>query len=272
MKFVYEYRTSDNVQHSAAISAPTRDAAFAVLREKGIRPIRLADAPGFFNKLFGKGKRWIAIGVLCVLCLVLCFSLYTLRSSFFTLHSSLTEPLARQQIYGDPAVLTECWKNNWAGVFAHLGDRLLAAYAEPGGRPPAEYQRPTRGASDFCEFMGDALDRALEVDSPPVDGDSEEVRKMKRIVAGMKDELRAYIADGGTSRLYVERLIMRQAEEIAIRQRISNELATAYVRGSMTAADQTAANRELRGMGLLPITDFELKRKVEEISPKPIDK
>lgn len=67
MKFVYEYRTSDNVRHNATVSAPDRDAAFARLKARGIRPSRLEDAPGFFNKLFGKGKRWIAIAVLTIL-------------------------------------------------------------------------------------------------------------------------------------------------------------------------------------------------------------
>ena len=64
MKFNYEYRTSDNVRHTGVIAASDREAAFAALKAQGIRPGCLAEAPGFFNKLFGKGKRWLAIGVL----------------------------------------------------------------------------------------------------------------------------------------------------------------------------------------------------------------
>lgn len=64
MKFVYEYRTSDNVRHEATVSAVSRDAAFALLKERGIRPSRIEEAPGFFNILFGKGKRWLVIVIL----------------------------------------------------------------------------------------------------------------------------------------------------------------------------------------------------------------
>lgn len=66
MRFLYTYRTSDNVEHEGAISASSRDAAYAALRERGIRAGRVTEAPGFFNKLFGKGKRWLAIGALAV--------------------------------------------------------------------------------------------------------------------------------------------------------------------------------------------------------------
>ena len=66
MKFVYEYRTSDNALHHGSVAAADRDAAFAALKARGVRPARLVEAPGFLNKLFGKGKRWIAIAVLSV--------------------------------------------------------------------------------------------------------------------------------------------------------------------------------------------------------------
>lgn len=41
MDFVYIYKTSDGARHEARISAPGRDDAFAALRERGIRPIKL---------------------------------------------------------------------------------------------------------------------------------------------------------------------------------------------------------------------------------------
>ena len=46
MRFAYSYKTSDNVRHEAEIDAPGRDAAFAALREMGIRPIRVVAAGG----------------------------------------------------------------------------------------------------------------------------------------------------------------------------------------------------------------------------------
>lgn len=64
MKFNYEYRTSDNKLHGGVVCAASREDAFTALKARGINPARVVEAPGFFNKLFGKGKRWIAIGVL----------------------------------------------------------------------------------------------------------------------------------------------------------------------------------------------------------------
>ena len=82
MKFLYEYRTSDNAKHSGTICAASRDAAYAAIKELGVRPSRVVEAPGFFNKLFGKGKRWLAIGVLGASCLVLgAFALYEAQST-----------------------------------------------------------------------------------------------------------------------------------------------------------------------------------------------
>ena len=70
MKFLYEYRTSDNIKHSASICASSQEAAYAALKKQGIKPCRFAEAPGIFNKVFGKGKRWIAIIILSIVCIV----------------------------------------------------------------------------------------------------------------------------------------------------------------------------------------------------------
>ena len=75
MKFNYEYRTSDNKLHAGSVRAATREDAFSALKARGINPARVTEAPGFFNKLFGKGKRWIAI---CVLALALVLALAAL--------------------------------------------------------------------------------------------------------------------------------------------------------------------------------------------------
>ena len=76
MKFLYEYRTSDNAKHSGTICAGSRDAAYAAIKALGVRPSRVVEAPGFFNKLFGKGKRWIAISLLAAVAVVLVCQLH----------------------------------------------------------------------------------------------------------------------------------------------------------------------------------------------------
>ena len=98
MKFNYEYRTSDNRLHEGVIRSANREEAFAVLKARGIRPGRVVEAPGFFNKLFGKGKRWLAIVFLAVALIVaVVFLLKRPRS-----------PLPQQMDYDvDPAILEQ---------------------------------------------------------------------------------------------------------------------------------------------------------------------
>lgn len=101
MKFVYEYRTSDNIRHEATVSASNRDVAFAVLKERGIRPSRLEEAPGFFNRLLGKGKRWLAIVVLFVLLVITTLTLIRRDREFVTRARELdTEILSQLEAAG----------------------------------------------------------------------------------------------------------------------------------------------------------------------------
>ena len=245
MKFLYEYRTSANERKSGVIRASSRDAAYSLLRGKGIKPTRVTDAPGVFNKLFGKGKRWLAIGVLSIALLALLTSSFLLSPSSFSLE--------RQQIYGDPAILRQYAESGWIEVFPNGGDRLLAAFAQPGLAVDAAYRIPQRGASAFVEYYAAQLAAVVNVEVPIVDDDGEEVRTMKRIVAGMKAELREYLADGGTSAKYFKRLLARQEEESQFRQRASAEVGAEIERGGDAKALLRERNAELRTMGILPV-------------------
>ena len=235
MKFLYEYRTSDNAKHNGVIRAADREAAYALLKKQGIKPSRFSEAPGVFNKLFGKGKRWIAIGVLGAACVVLTV---IIRSPPATPPAATSLP--RHQIYGDSAWVEMCEATGYANVFSGAGERLLARFAQPGvaARPPRSF--------DPGELVA-ALDRRCEV----LPTDTREVRELKLVVEGMKDELRDYLADGvGTPATYVERLKERQAEECAIVERVRRELETesnGYVR--------SMKNEELRMRGLPTIPE-----------------
>ena len=75
MKFEYEYRTCDNERKSGMISARDREAVFVTLKAQGINPSRVREAPGVFNRLFGKGKRYLVIAFLGIICLALAVAL-----------------------------------------------------------------------------------------------------------------------------------------------------------------------------------------------------
>lgn len=241
MKFVYEYRTRDNVHHEGVINAASRDAAFAALKMQGIRPGRVVEAPGFFNKLFGKGKRWIAIGVLGIALAVAIWMLCSIEGVEATEED-------RSQIYGDPSILQRCVAEGWANVFDSDADRFLARFAQPGDEVTVD-----------VPAIKSKMSKALAEAGKPVEvfqSDSEEVRKMKRIVNGMKRELAQYIADGGTPEVYIERLAERQSVEARIVSHVKSELAILERRGEKTndraelVARWNEHNRLLREMGM----------------------
>lgn len=249
MKFRFEYRTSDNVRHTDVIVASDREAAFTALKARGIRPGRLEEAPGFFNKLFGKGKRWLAISVLGVLCVVLAIvsvkAIRSQHSALSTLNSTLA-PLAldatmRRQILGDSAIIEKGIKTGWDDVFAEEGERFLASFAIPG--VPAGLRNTTE----------DAIRAALERKVEPTDADTIEARQVKAIVEGMKAELRRFLSRKGTIVEYGQRLVARQEEEIGYYNRAKTEIDQAKARGrSQKEVDVlwTKWNDRLRQMGI----------------------
>lgn len=237
MKFRYEYRTRDNAKHEGVIDAPDREGVFAALKAQGVRPSFVAEVPGFFNKLFGKGKRWIAIGLLSA-CLVAALALVFTYQSLVEEANPLTA--GRNQVYGDPSALQAHEANGWAEVLPDAGDRLLAAFAQPGrDAPPVDLKSlPSVGTS----FVGISAD------------DPAEAVQMKRIVNGMKTELADYLAAGGTVALYVERLVERQKVEKNIRlykigemERLKGLVESDRVRA---AEKWRKLNEELRAFGL----------------------
>lgn len=227
MKYQFEYRTSDNVCHEDVVIASTREAAFAALKQRGIRPARLHEAPGLANKVFGKGKRWIAIVILSFCTAGLLYYSYvgTAREAR---EDNLSE---RSQIYGDVGVLRRISKDDWSAVFPDKGDRFLARYAIPGVEVLA------------APLIGVEFDLTGDVEVLP--DDLEEVKSIKRIVNGMREELRMYLSEGGTVEGYVKRLNVRQREECRIFNKAKEELRQTH--------DQDVwlkRNAELRTLGL----------------------
>ena len=214
MKFLYQYRTPDNEKHDGVIRAADREAAYALLKQQGIKPCRFAEAPGVLNKLFGKGKRWLAIGVLAVLCGVLAVIVMRDDGNAVGLDATLDSPLRRQPL-GDAAVIDQGIRTGWAEVFDLEGERFLASFAIPG--VPAGQRSTTEGE----------IRKALETPVRRSPNDGIEARQIRAMVEGMKDELREYLADEGTIADYGKELVQRQEQEISYYNRVKTELETA---------------------------------------------
>lgn len=213
MKFLYEYNTKDNVRRRDVVSAADREAAFRELRAMGIRPFNVTEAPGFLNKLLGKGKRWLAIGLLGIGCLVL--TALVLSPSRTSDSASPDTPMPRHQIYGDPALMEEMERTGYTNVLAQAGDRLLARFAQPG------VPVILHGSRQEMESLADALAAAIAVPDaeavPLKNDDVREVRELKLTVLWMRGELRRYLANGiGTPRRYISRLGERQQREVSL--------------------------------------------------------
>ncbi|MBO5906246.1 MAG: hypothetical protein J6Q84_07500 [Kiritimatiellae bacterium] len=222
MKYLYEYRTSDNVIHDGVINARTREEAFSKLKRDGIRPSRLREAPGIFNKLWGKGKRWIAIFVLAVLSLFFLIKNAQRSTGDFggpddggvdsELDKEVVEPTMRRQVWGDAAIIEKGCRTGWEFVFSDMGDRFLASFAIPGVEPAVKNVEE--------RLLYSAIQRDVDI----MEEDGFEVRQIKSMLRGMKKEALAYIKEGGSLSSYVSRLIERQEFEIKMLVRVKGEL------------------------------------------------
>lgn len=230
MKFNYQYRTPDNCQHSGVIRAASRDAAYAALKSRGVRPSRVEEAPGFFNKLLGKGKRWIAIVVLTIVAGIS----IPLALNRHEMPAQMPENCAdRAQLYGDPVVISACMSAGWTNVFSSVLDSFLAAYAIPGD---VEHVREWKGSEPTADDM-----KPTFIDEK----DLAEIQRMKRMVNGLKQECLAYLSDGGSFKSYFKRLVIRQKAERAL-----YESARRQIDRTSDRSVWRAKNAELRAMGL----------------------
>jgi len=128
------------------------------------------------------------------------------------------------------------------------GDRLLAWFAQPGkvmcpkDTPQSEFRRlGDKGAA--------ALESAVRPHIIICGTDSREVRELKQIVNGMREEMREYLANGnGTVRSYWRRLVERTRQEAQIYERTRREL-----ENEKNAAVWEEKNAALRNLGLRTI-------------------
>ena len=240
MRFTYTYRSSDGQRHTAEIEAESRDAAFARVRnELGIKPIKVV-ATGDHATGDGSGKsaaspRWGAFLVIAFIASVLFIALavwwwaarsasapyqpapaqepvtYTVNTPQGPITMQAAEPLPRQMIPGNRQRI----EGDRDNIFTNATERLLSCFAEPGRAVAAPADaRPTEAEFRAC------LREPIRVAS----NELTEHIDLKRIVSGMKREMRAYLAGGGTVDGYLAELEKRQRLEISYRERAEQKL------------------------------------------------
>ncbi len=286
MRFAYTYRSSDGQRHTAEIEAESRDAAFAKVRaELGIKPIKVTAAGGqdTQDNRDTQDKRRVPVlgvvgvlGVLAILALLAFGAWWWLRRAgdgapyqVMTPQGPVTysvaAPLPRQAIPGSRQRLEQAiggpvrHKDGGSpseagqGVFAHAAERWLARYAEPGRWRKGEegLARTRSGASERpapADFEA-ALREPIRIAST----DFTEVVDLKRIVAGMKREMKAYLAGGGTVDGYLAELEKRQRLELSYRERAEQKLGELLKDQKAAYAYWLKANAQLQAMGIYPL-------------------
>ena len=216
---------------------------------------------------------------------------------------SVASPLPRQSIPGDRARIESAVGNRGTGsVFKYPAEAYLARFAEP-GRPvenletwklvgmeisdsqrnvsdPSQASRPSRMSHPKHSATEADFRAALREPIRVASTDFTEVVDLKRIVAGMKREMRSYLAGGGSVEQYLSELSKRQKLEVSYRENAERRLngmlngesafakATADKRGTGNEERETArlrtaygywlkANASLKSMGIyeLPLPD-----------------
>lgn len=249
MKYKYAYKTSDGIRHEASIEAESRDAAFTLLRGKGIRPIKVIAADGSKENgaIYGVRTRSVVFIALSVALLVGIVASFLLRAKSQIQPGFLREQ-TRRQVIGDSAIIDKGIATGWADIFPEEGERFFASFAIPGVKAGLR--------NSTVEELEKALKRRIE--ALPEDG--MEARQIKSMVEGMKAEARAYVKAGGNLLGYGKRLVERQEKEIAIYERTKLDLEKA---SKDLSKDEYLAlweekNKQLRNMGikLIPLEDF----------------
>ena len=247
MKYTYAYKTPDGTRHEASIEAASRDAAFAALREQGIRPIKVVAADGSKanGAPVGVRRRVVVVAILVAVVAAVGATAVFLR---------IVRPAPKVEAFqadqtrrypiGDAAIIEKGILTGWSDVFEHEGDRFLASFAVPGVKAA---QRNTT-----VDEIKSALGRSVSI----ANDDGLEARQIKAMVEGMKAEARAYVVAGGSVVEYGKRLTERQDAEIAAYERTKADLERAKetMRGNALINYWESQNDKLRNLGIRPLT------------------
>ncbi len=204
MKYQYFYQTKDNENRSGWIKARSRENAYALLRKQGVRPYRLVgDDPVNW-------RPWAVAAVIAALAAALvCAVGAALRAG------DDRAPAARAQLYGDASIIAAGVYTDWVDVLKSPLDRFLAAYAQPGSNALA----PLMTADEIAAFPAELSGRVAYVEGEP-----KEIRQLKNIIAGLREEMRAHLASGESVGQYMDFLEERQQKEREFRDHAAESL------------------------------------------------
>ena len=255
MKYTFAYKTSDGVRHEDSLDAESRDEVFQVLRGRGIRPIKVVAADG--SKANGeiRGLRKRAVFALVALAALVAGVVAYFggeRTGAATAANSATSA-PRHQIYGDPATMEGLERGDFAAHLPRAGDQMLAVFAQPGKLMCAKGTNPRLlDAAMEAALVGYAKDELSAERDIAIDaGETRELRELKQIVNGIREEMRQYLANGnGTPRSFWRRLNERTAQEMQIYERTRREL-----EGETSADAWESKNEALRRIGLRTIAN-----------------
>jgi len=211
------------------MNASSREEVFEALRARGIKAIKVVAADGSKANGEVRGVRKRVVSAL-VAAAAICAGVVAYISGERTGANVAANPEAsspRHQIYGDPAVMEGLERGDFGAVLPREGDRMLAVFAQPGRFMCAKGANPRylAAAQDaaFAAYAKDEL--APERDIVIAPDDPREIKELKQIVNGMREELRGYLANGnGTPRSFWRRLNERTASEMQIYERTRREL------------------------------------------------
>ena len=266
MKYTYAYKTSDGKRHEAAMDAASREAVFEALRAQGIKAIKVVAADGSKANGAENGRHHLtgtaAILAAAVVAAIAGGAWWLIggggrgatalprprqarpsRDGDEVKATSFLTAQTRRQVIGDVAVVEKGIRTGWADAFEREGDRFFASFAIPGA------EAGQRSTSE------EELRRALESAVEATPDDPLEIRQIKAMVEGMKDEARRYIAAGGTAVGYGQRLVERQEAEIAIYGRVKSDIEAAQKKMDSNAFEDYLEKRndELRNLGIKPV-------------------
>ena len=255
MKYTYAYKTSDGIRHEDSMNASSREEVFEALRTKGIKAIKVVAADGSKANGEVRGVRKRVVAVLVALAAV-CVGVIAYIGGERTGANVAANPAVsspRHQIYGDPAVMEGLERGDFGEVLPHEGDRMLAVFAQPGRFMCAKGANPRYLATAqdvaFAAYAKDELSPERDIVIAPED--PREIKELKQIVNGMREELRGYLANGnGTTRSFWRRLNERTTSEMQIYERTRRELEK-----EKSTEIWEQKNAALRRLGLRTITN-----------------